>query len=293
MTVEAGHSYNYKQICLWSLVLQSVGVSHMVANRGSGWVITVAEDLEEVASHQLASFEEENTRWPPPAPENHRSLFSFHRRRPPTIFLMSFFLFFFALTGSWSVDPWFEAGAVNSVQIMEHGQWWRLVTGLTLHADPVHLVGNLIIGGLMVHLVCKTVGSGCGWLAILLAGSLGNLINILARDSFHLSVGFSTAVFGSIGILSGIAIRRQGRIRDMLPPLGAGLALLAMLGMEGARTDIGAHVSGLACGGIFGFLLAGFPRILEDRDSVLVQAVSFACALLLVSGCWWLALMDI
>ena len=38
---------------------------------------------------------------------------------------------------------WSEVGRVSGEQIL-HGQWWRVVTALTLHADVMHLVGNVI-----------------------------------------------------------------------------------------------------------------------------------------------------
>ena len=41
-------------------------------------------------------------------------------------------------------------------------------------------------------------------------------------------------------------------LRSVLVPLGAGAALLAMLGSSGERTDLGAHIWGLVVGLIMG-----------------------------------------
>jgi membrane associated rhomboid family serine protease len=96
-----------------------------------------------------------------------------------------------------------------------------------------------------------------------LAGTLGNLLNALAHlamNGGHLSVGFSTAVFGAAGALAGLKAAsgdgdfRPGAMvgrnmgRGWLPPVAAGLALVASLGTAGDNTDIGAHVFGLLAG---------------------------------------------
>lgn len=124
------------------------------------------------------------------------------------------------------------------------GEWWRLITALTLHADQMHLVGNCLIGGVIVHLLCKAIGYGMGWLALLFAAMSGNFLNIILRDTLHSSVGFSTAVFAAVGILSGRQLNNRAStiIRQLILPLGAGVGLLAMLGSAGERTDLGAHL---------------------------------------------------
>jgi membrane associated rhomboid family serine protease len=158
---------------------------------------------------------------------------------------MGVLLLFFGITGDWADQShWFDEGAVRGGRILEHGEWWRVLTGLTLHADPVHVFSNAVIGGIVIHFLCKILGSGLGWLLVLLAGCLGNSINIIFQGKFHNAVGFSTAVFGAIGILCGIEVKRRQGIKGLLLPLGAGLSLLAMLGSEGERTDFGAHLWG-------------------------------------------------
>jgi membrane associated rhomboid family serine protease len=198
---------------------------------------------------------------------------------------------FYMVTGPWfAANPWFQAGAIDSSKILEQGQWWRLVTALTLHADQVHLVGNCVIGGFMVHLLCKTTGFGTGWLALILSGMTGNLLNIALRNTPHYSVGFSTAIFAAIGIFCGqqLTERKATIIRQLLLPLGAGAGLLAMLGSEGKQTDLGAHLFGLGCGLACGLLLQLIRLNLQAENRLLQQAL-FATTIALVTGCWLLA----
>ena len=279
----------YQQAYIWSLVLQSVNIPHVLEKQQDCWLMTVAEPFKAAAVGHIASFERENRNWPPPK-EEPAGLFHFRDRQPPTLLLMGVLLIFYWVTGPWKDGSmWFASGAVNLEQIVGHGQWWRLVTGLTLHADPVHVLGNVIIGGIIIHFLCKILGSGLGWFLVLIAGISGNSFNILLRTGQHLSVGFSTAVFGAIGILTGLELKRQFKLKGVLLPLGAGLSLLAMLGSGGERTDLGAHFWGLVAGCGIGVLAATFPVFLKWCNAWQRQLFFLAVFFLVVLGCWLLA----
>jgi len=237
---------------LASLVLSAVGISHRIdADRH---ILLVRETDRDRARTHLLAFAEENRGWPvpkesPPEPGN-----------PParsTVLLFGCLAIFFQITGSWDdTSPWFSLGAVDSGRILHQGEWWRLVTALTLHADYVHLFGNCLIGGAVVYLLGQHLGYGLAWLAVILAGTSGNLLNIVLRSGSHLSVGFSTAVFAAIGIFSGSQLGiGQHILQRLLLSLGAGLGLLALLGTGGGQTDLGAHFFGFCSGLLFG--LAG------------------------------------
>jgi membrane associated rhomboid family serine protease len=197
---------------------------------------------------------------------------------------------FFQLTGPWQGKSlWFQIGAIDNHAILEQGQWWRLITALTLHADEMHLLGNCLIGGFMVHLLCRTIGFGSAWFLLLLTGAFGNLLNIIFRDTIHYSVGFSTAVFAAIGMFSGLQMKKNRfTLSGILLPLGAGIGLLAFLGTEGERTDLGAHLWGFGCGIVAG-LLTVVTRLSEKADNQSIQRILFWCALSIIFSCWWLA----
>lgn len=287
LTGLAGATPDYETASLWSLVLLALDIPHDLVPRAGEWLLLVPAEQEPVARREIAAFEEENRNWPLPPASDLFSPTSGHR--PPTVLLMGTFVVFYLITGPWSIgNPWFRVGAVASDRILQGGEWWRLVTALTLHANPAHLLGNVLIGGLFVHFLCKRLGTGLGWFLILLAGTLGNLLNILWRGE-HLSVGFSTAVFGAIGLLSGLRMRKgAGNARDLLLSLGAALSLLAFLGTAGKHTDIGAHLWGLAVGFLLGVgaAHAAFVRRLEAPRW---QAVFLLLSVLIVAGSWAMA----
>ncbi len=275
-----------KYIMNHSLVLSAVGIEHRIDPAG-GAILTHEDDSRQAIS-EINAFEVENRHWPPP-PNYARPLP--RTDNPPTLLMIGGLVVLYMVTGPWlATNPWFRSGAIDSSKILEQGQWWRLVTALTLHADQMHLVGNCVIGGFMVHLLCKTTGYGTGWLALILSGMAGNFLNIALRNTPHYSVGFSTAIFAAIGIFCGqqLARRKATIIRQLILPLGTGAGLLAMLGTGGKQTDLGAHLFGFGCGLACGLLLQ-LSRLDQLAGRRHLQQALFTATLVLIIGCWLLA----
>ena len=156
--------------------------------------------------------------------------------------------------------------ASSSVGLIERGEWWRPFTGLFLHADVPHLVGNLVIGTIFGTLVARSVGALKGWALILACGTLGNaLTSRLTYPESFVSLGASTAVFAALGILSGIGILETLRSRARLPwakiaaPALGGIILLGLLGGgHDPRTDVLGHVFGFSSGLMAGMAVGAF-----------------------------------
>ncbi len=272
-----------KQLAGYSLVLAAVGINHL---QNKTTILVQPEEAERAIYH-IEAYREENRGWPPPPPwliEQQQT------DQPPTVLVMGAMFLFYHITGPWQADnPWFQAGAVDSLLILDDKEWWRLITSLSLHADTVHLMGNCLLGGIIVHLLGKTAGYGTGWLALILAGAAGNFINIIFRDTPHLSVGFSTSVFAAIGILCGLRFKKENSSpMDVLIPMGAGLALLALLGSQGERTDLGAHLFGFACGIGFGLVIK-FTDLLKQAGNSRLQKKLFSISVAIVAASWLLA----
>ena len=278
------------QVELCSLVLLSVNISHKVVRGLDGWRLQVAHADLELAKDQLAAFEEENRHWPPPARE-----LALEPLEPNQgwglIVLLAGLMVFHGVTGPWGAhNPWFEQGAAIGRQVLTGGEPWRVVTALTLHADASHLLGNVALGGLVLSYLANQTGTGAVWFLALITGALGNYLNALYHGGNHRSVGFSTAVFGVIGCLCGLRmLGAKGALRSILLPLGAGAGLLAMLGTEGERTDIGAHLWGLGVGVGFG-LIWHWPLTWRLFKSGWSQAGLGCGSFLIVLASWWLAL---
>ena len=269
-----------------ALVLDAVDIEYSYDDR-IGTLLVATADAERARRH-WQDYCEENFAWPTPPPDRPAT----QPGTPPTLGMMALLTIFFFHTGPWrNGSSWFDRGAVNAEAILDQGQWWRLITALTLHADLVHLAGNCLIGGLVIHLLCKVLGYGSGWLLLLLAGAGGNLLNVVLRQGPHFSVGLSTSVFAAIGILTGLQIVRfrTRSLRECLLPLGAGAGLLAFLGSEGVRTDLGAHLFGFLVGIGLGAIvsLAGMAeKTVRPARQLLLLALTLTTVLL----CWLVAL---
>jgi rhomboid protease GluP len=199
-------------------------------------------------------------------------------------------LVFFAVTGPRADGSvWFSAGASEASRVL-HGEWWRTVTALTLHADSAHLLSNVGLGTLAVSAVMRSEGVGWGAALVLAAGSAGNLLNAWAQHATHSSVGFSTAVFGAIGILGGLVymhdLRRSQRLRPAWTALAGSLALLALLGAS-ERSDLFAHLFGGLAGVTLG-LAVGWSRWRPRTHAGQWFAGAGTVATVVVA--WWVAL---
>jgi rhomboid protease GluP len=196
----------------------------------------------------------------------------------------------YVATGSRAADGVaFRAGTADAGRIL-HGEPWRAVTALMLHADLSHLVANATAGAFLATAVCRTLGGGLGAALIVASGVLGNELNAILRGPPHVSVGASTAVLGAVGVLSGRAFARgrrsrRGRARAWLA-LAAGLALLGMLGSD-PRSDLGAHLWGFAVGVVLG---VGCGWLLPGVPGRAVQRALAAGTAAVVAASWWLAL---
>jgi membrane associated rhomboid family serine protease len=284
-----------RQLHGWSLVLAARNIPWRAERRGFGWQLLVPAAEFARSLQELRQYESENRGWPPAAPQ----AASLVDNRTTTVWVLAALGAFYNLTrhsidlaGHHPVD-WITLGNAHAGKIMA-GQWWRLVTALTLHADWQHLLGNLLIGGIFISRLCRDLGSGPAWLLLLFSGLLGNLVNAWLQDPAHRAVGASTAIFGAVGLLAGISMVRYRHSlrprRRWALPVAAALGLLAMLGTGGGNTDVGAHLFGF----LFGLPLGiGAELMIEyrGRPGRALNALLAAAAVGIVGGSWWAALL--
>jgi membrane associated rhomboid family serine protease len=270
---------------VYLLVLEAMGIAAWLDEHGG--VLLVQEELAEEASRQLQLYQLENVNWPPVD-----TTIEHHFQVLPTAPILGAMVLFFLVSGTLTdANPWFQQGGVDSQAILVRGEWWRLITAMTLHVDTVHLLGNCCLGGLLIHLLSSRLGYGLAWFSLLCCGVSGNWLNIVWRQQAHYSVGFSTAVFAVIGLFAGLQALRKKKLagKELFLSLGAGLALLALLGTEGQRTDLGSHFFVFLVGFVVGIPL-GSDRWLKWSRSDLVQGLLFTMAMTTVASSWYFAL---
>lgn len=283
-------THNQQQANLFSLVLSAAHITHTVQKLETGdWTILVGQHDFPRADYEIQLFIEENRNWPPPQPAQDEFAPVFHAH---TLLLVGILVLFFSVTGNWSPNSeWFQSGSVDSSLILHEGEYYRLITALTLHSDVVHLLSNCFLGAFLLHFYFRILGNGLGLAALLFAASSANLLNVLGHGPGHLSVGFSTAIFSVIGILSAINFRHYKfrRPARLLLPLMAGAALLAMLGSSGEHTDLGAHFYGLITGLVTGLILS-FEPIFRLRQQFQLQSILALSSWFITLLAWYYAI---
>lgn len=239
----------------FELVLSARGIDSRVAFDAGVWHLLVpADDLLD-ANRELVAYEHENVPQPPAAmPQVIDNGYAGVAVYLGVIWLVMLCTTNAALGWDWVGIGRLQAGAVKS------GEFWRLVTALTLHADLGHIAANSLFGGLFGVLVGRYFGSGLGWLCIVLGGALGNALNVLVRHAEFSSIGASTATFAAVGLTAAFAWR-SGYFRRLtwqrgFAPVFAAIAFFAYTGIGGERTDVVAHVAGLAAGFVLGLGVA-------------------------------------
>ncbi len=236
-----------------ALVLIAMSINCLLVRRPWGTGLMVAPPDAERAEYQLQEYTSENlprTLQKPP--------FAVAQVVDGALIFSAVVIFVQAATeGRFFGLDWQTAGAANA-GLITAGEWWRAFTALGLHADLGHLMSNVLFGTFFGIVVSQILGAGLGWLSILLAGGLGNIVSALFQSASHTAIGASTAVFGALGLVAALTWQRQRFFSSGLrrfAPLAAGLMLLAFLGVGGERTDIGGHIAGFGSGIALALLL--------------------------------------
>lgn len=271
-----------------ALVLMSLNIPHEILTDDLSFRLVVPADVAERAKFEIWQYDRENrlTRQQRP-----RKAIEFHNAVPGIAAYIVIVCLVSWLAGINAFDKdWLVAGRVDGVLIRQ-GEWWRTVTALTLHSGLAHLAGNIGFGTLFGLLAGRLLGSGLTWLCVLVASGSANALNTLLLESSHRSIGASTAVFAALGLVSGFVWRAKLMAQDRWPyrlgPIVGGIALLAYTGTGDANTDVGAHLTGFACGFAAGMLLTLLPEIPSSRR---FQLACGSITVTLLATAWLFAL---
>ena len=273
-----------------ALVLDALGIPHLIAGGpGNAALLLVPAEHAVRAREQLRLYSAENRRRPA-KPE--LTLHGYGLPGVVAYVLVLVAAFLVQARVAYGVD-WLEAGAVDGVAVRA-GEWWRVVTALTLHGDGGHLVANLFFGALFGAFAGQYLGSGVAWATILLAAGAGNALDVFLLPTSHRAIGASTAVFAALGLIAALMWRAEARggstwARRYAPLIGASV-LLAYIGTGDTQTDAVAHLTGFIAGLFAG---AAFdlqrPRWLQ---SPFIQLGAGVGTLAMLAACWWLALTN-
>ena len=239
-------------------MLETAGIPYEIKQNPDGYSIVVAAEDAARARNEIGAYSQENRLWP-------TAKAVVFQRDSGWVGVLGYAAILALITLLYHYEVfasnWFAAGKMHA-GLMRRGEVWRAVTALTLHADLVHLVANIVIGGLVGLFAGQLMGSGLAWISILLGGAFGNLFNAFLRPSDYTSIGASTAVFAALGMVAAHSWTRNRKTRDSIltryASIVGAVVLLSFLGTGGEKTDVLSHVtgfiSGLFLGAVYGKL---------------------------------------
>ncbi len=156
---------------------------------------------------------------------------------------------------SFGLDESFLTAGLVKHAVWQDGQWWRLITGATLHSIILHIYFNgqafFVLGSMIEYF------SNRSHLAIvfLLAVVGGGLMSLFLMPNIN-SIGASGGVMGLIGYLAIYGYRRKrqlppGFLKNILVNVG----LIAAMGVIAYQfIDNAAHLGGFLVGAAYGFM---------------------------------------
>jgi rhomboid protease GluP len=143
---------------------------------------------------------------------------------------------------------------------LPHGEWWRLITAGFLHAGFIHLAMNSYGLFILVSEVEQFYGTSRFIVAYIVSIFTGFLLSALWSPGVP-SLGASTAVFGMIGIMLAMGVRR--RSDPLVQAVRAHYTQYVIFGLLYSllgRIDMAAHIGGLIGGFLVG-AIAGLPGL--------------------------------
>lgn len=165
------------------------------------------------------------------------------------------------------------------------GDWWRLITGTFVHIGIVHLILNMWALASVAPLAERLFGGGRYLLLYFVGAICASLSSIIWQPAVH-SAGASGAIFSVFGaLLAALASGHRAVPRSLTSALGYSLFVFAAyalcVGFLVDGVDNAAHVGGLLCGAVLGWIYSRRAHAkLIVRTSRMVMMITVA-----VSAC--------
>ncbi|MCR5357204.1 MAG: rhomboid family intramembrane serine protease [Lachnospiraceae bacterium] len=182
------------------------------------------------------------------------------------IVLLNAVIFFVTLTAG---------EALVSIGVMDYdlvlgGQFYRFVTAMFLHGSIDHLVGNMLLLFAMGEMVEKVCGSVKYAVIYFSAGILGNAASLfyeMISGARYSSLGASGAVYGILGALIVLALKRVSGINIVRQRIPLALIYCLYSSFIMPNIDFAAHIGGFIAGVILTSLLVRGDNTDEETGS--------------------------
>lgn len=169
-----------------------------------------------------------------------------------------------------SIPPGLTAAGID------HGEWWRLITGAFLHYGPLHLGMNMFSLFFVGSILEQVVGPWRFLLLYLVSGLAGSAGALVVTPNSP-TAGASGAIFGVLGAL--LVLERRGNIQTGGQVLGL-IVLNLVLSFAIPGISIGGHIGGLI-GGLL--LMVAYVRFRHTWQVSVAAAAVVAAAAIVVA----------
>jgi rhomboid protease GluP len=273
-----------RQVMDWGLALTSQGIESAIVQEPGGWALAVHPSDYDRATAVISQYVAENRGW------------KWQQTLPGSGLLFHWGSLLWAL-GIGAIYHWSmilfpqmkRAGAVDS-ELIRAGQWWRLFTAVTLHADVSHLMANMTTGIILIGFAMARFGPGPAILATYLSGVLGNVAGLYLYHGEHRSLGASGMVMAALGILAvqSFSLWHKDRsFRQLIARAFVAAVLILVLVGTSPDSDVIAHFGGFFSGAIFGYVLSWVDP--KRLNTFTVNLVCIVSTMLLIAFTWWKA----
>ncbi|MDY0075233.1 MAG: rhomboid family intramembrane serine protease [Acholeplasmataceae bacterium] len=187
------------------------------------------------------------------------SITGYIKRFPITSLMMGInIVFFFAtlMMGGFRNENLIILGAIFPPLIIEYGEYYRIITGIFLHANVFHFLMNMYVLFYLGAQLEMLIGPRKQLLVYLLSGISSSLAVVYLGSYLVITVGASGAIFGIMGGLFMLTLLRkpwfhQAKIKSIQQLMAINLILTFVI--TGISTY--GHLGGLIMGVVLFFII--------------------------------------
>ena len=165
----------------------------------------------------------------------------------------------------------YENGAMVTEYVVRRGQYYKLFSAMFLHADPQHLLNNMLMLALAGAIVENYTGHWFFIFLYLMSGLAGNMISMAHEIRYSLvwaSVGASGAIMGLVGfIVAWIITNRKNFVKNRNVLIR--LVLLGLFVLQACFFQPGANTAAHLGGFLAGFVLGIINIVLLKNNKVM------------------------
>ena len=170
--------------------------------------------------------------------------------------------------------------------IIEYGQFYRLITGMFLHANPIHLGLNMYALYVIGQQLEGFIGKGKYIAVYFISGLIGSLLSVALHSSNYFGVGASGAIFGLLGSLLYFGYHYRvylgGVLQSQIIPL---IVINLAIGFMFTGIDNLAHIGGLI-GGVVSTMALGIKHKSSKSEKIngaiiTIAIIVFLCYLMM------------